>query len=100
MVYHVAPKWKELGLQFNLDDDGSIVHSINETCGGDEEKCCLYILNSWLDGKVKEPKTWRTLMGYLREIGAEETIKSIEKNILKSTGMYHFFRNQSRIFIQ
>ena len=90
VVRHVASKWEELGIQLNLDDDGSICDSISEKRGGDEAKCCLDVLKTWLQGKGEEPKTWRTLVDCLREIKAEEgeeAIRSIEDNVLKCTGM-------------
>ena len=74
-----------MGIQLNLDDDGSICDSISEKRGGDEAKCCLDVLKAWLQGKGEEPKTWRTLVDCLREMKAEETIRPIEENILRST---------------
>ena len=88
VIHHVAPKWEDLGIQLSLDDDGSLIDSISEKRGRDEAKCCLDVLKAWLQGKGEEPKTWRTLVDCLREIKAEEAIRSIEKDILKVTGKY------------
>ena len=85
VVHHVAPKWEDLGIELNLDDDGTLMDSIRKERGKDEAKCCLDVLKAWLQGKGEEPKTWRTLVGCLREIKAEEAIRSIEENILQSS---------------
>ena len=70
-----------MGIQLNLDDDGSICDSISKKRDGNEVKCCLDVLKAWLQGKGEEPKTWKTLVDCLREIKAEEgeeAIRSIE----------------------
>ena len=85
VIRHVAPKWEDLGIELNLDDDGTLIDSIRKERGGDEAKCCLDVLKAWLQGKGEEPKTWRTLINCLREIEAEEAIRSIEENILQSS---------------
>ena len=72
-------------MELNLDDDGTLIDSISEKRGGDETKCCLDVLKAWLQGKGEEPKTWRTLVGCLREIKAEDAVRSIEENILQSS---------------
>ena len=85
VVHQIALKWEDLGIQLNLDDDGTLINSISKNRGGDAAKCCLDVLKVWLQGRGEEPKTWRTLVDCLREIKAEEAIRSIEKYTLQSS---------------
>ena len=86
VVPHVSSgKWEYLGIELDLDDDGTLVDHIRKERGGDEAKCCLDVLKAWLQGKGVEPKTWRTLVGCLRKIEAKEAVRSIEENILQTS---------------
>ena len=87
VIPHVGPKWEDLGIELELDDDDQLLDEIKRDRRGDEEKCCLDVVRKWLQGAGPvEPRTWRKLLECLREIDATDAINSIEANIL--TGRY------------
>lgn len=74
--------WEELGIELELDDDGTIVDQIRQERGGNKAKCCLDVVKTWRKGTGMEPKTWGTLLKCLRAVsGAEAAITSIQENI-------------------
>ena len=83
VVPHATPKWEDLGIELELDEDGQLLDDIKKERGKDEAKCCLDVLKKWLQGAGVEPKTWGTLIHCLREIEAQEAVESIEENVLK-----------------
>lgn len=83
VIGFAAHQWEDLGIELNIDDNGSKLDEIKKERRGDEAKCCLDVLKAWLQGAGEEPKTWEVLLNCLREIGANEAVQSIERNVLK-----------------
>ncbi len=75
--------WEDLGIELELDEDGSILDKILREREGNQSKCCLDVVKAWLQGAGVGPKTWGTVLESLGAIsGGEGAITSIQENIL------------------
>ena len=81
VVTRTLGQWKELAfaLHFKNYEVAPIIKMENLTM----EYRCRDMLGKWLDGMVRAPRTWSTLLQALREIGQTEFAEELH---LKLTG--------------
>ena len=48
VIGFAAHQWEDLGIELNIDDNGSKLDEIKKERRGDEAKCCLDVLKAWL----------------------------------------------------
>ena len=65
------------------DKTGSKVKNIKVSERGDPLLITVEILHQWLQGKGKQPVTWRTLVECLRTTGLNVLADSIDHSLLK-----------------
>ena len=64
--------------------DYGYVSDLEQQYNRRSEKINSQILQDWLEGKGKEPKSWATLVGVLRDIEMGELANQIETSITRS----------------
>ena len=86
----MAPNWYEMGAMLLEVEQESQLKLIQATYGSDVKKCCLYMLQYWMD--THPEATWHHLIATLRSPGVDlaAVAAEIEKNI---TGNYYCFTN-------
>ena len=82
----IGSKYFELGA-FLLDDDNGVkVETIAQKCSNNADSINKEILSKWLQGLGKQPVTWSTLIGVLRDIDLKSLANDIESSgIFSST---------------
>ena len=76
--------WESLCIEFNIDQDGTVLEDIKRTCKDDSKACCREVLLRWLRGEGEGPPSWGRMIDCLQRIGAVEAVADIEENVLKS----------------
>ena len=79
----ISTKYPNFGIQLLLDYKS--VQSLERQYSRDCEQINIQILQGWLDGKGKEPKTWATLVEVLNDIELGELSSQIKRSILHSS---------------
>ena len=79
-VGHLAPNWYEVGAMLLNVTQESELKLIQATYGTDAKKCCLAMLQKWMD--THPEATWHHLVTALRSPGVEmvAVASDIEKN--------------------
>ena len=79
-VTHVASNWYELGAMLLEEEQESQLKLIQSTYGNDVRKCCLAMLQYWMD--THPEATWHHLVTALRSPGVDLTAiaSDMEKN--------------------
>lgn len=64
----LAGYWKQFGVYFDFDKDGSFLNLIEEGCGRHKPEACYQtMMMKWMAGHGKQPANWRTFLKLLRE---------------------------------
>ena len=79
----IGIKYPNFGTQ--LLGDFVFVTSLEQQHSCDSEKINTMILQAWLDGKGKEPKSWATLVEVLKDIQLGELARQIKESIMQSS---------------
>jgi len=84
-VARVAPSWYELGAMLLREEQEAELKLIQSTHGSDMRRCCLAMLQYWMDTHPKA--TWHLLVTALRSPGVElaSLACDIEKNFAGKT---------------
>ena len=79
-VSQLAPNWYELGAMLLEEEQEAHLIVIQSTYGSDPKKCCLSMLQYWMNTHPKA--TWHQLVTALRSPGVElaAVASNIEKN--------------------
>ena len=71
---------------FLLDDEtGATVDGIAQEHRGNPDDINTEILKKWLQGRGRQPITWRTLIEVLRDSQLTELADEIERNLVRLT---------------
>lgn len=81
---HIGIKYQEFGIIL-LDTDYSYIEVLERQYLRDAVQINSRILQDWLNGKGKQPKTWATLIEVLVSIELSTLANIIKKNIDKVT---------------
>ena len=71
-------KYDKLGIFLLEDDKSDIVDSLKIKCQGDPEKIATAVYKKWIDGTVRKPVTWQTLIEVLKVIDLNTLASKIE----------------------
>ena len=74
----MAPNWVELAIA--LEFESHSISLIEQDHLRQAEKACRKMLFEWLEGKARQPVTWKTLIAALQEVeltSIAETLKAI-----------------------
>ena len=67
VIPKVSSEWEYLA--YALQCKVPTVKCIRNDHSGDSKKCCIKLFEDWLStGDGAKPKTWKTLLGKLREV--------------------------------
>ena len=78
LVKEIGGEYFTFGILLLEDVDGSKVSSIEKELLKNAEDINRRIFTLWLSGKGKQPVTWPTLVGVLRDIELNKLAKTIE----------------------
>ena len=79
----ISTKYFNFGIQ--LLQDFGYVKSLEMQYQRDSENINTLILQEWLEGKGKDPKSWATLVEVLKDIQLGELASQIERCLLYSS---------------
>ena len=69
IIDEMASQWKRVGRMLKFSD--ADINNIASTCHDEPQACCDRLLSQWLQGRNdhndSRPKTWRTLLGVIRD---------------------------------
>ena len=80
----ISIKYSNFGTQL-LRGDFRYIQSLEQQYSRDSEKINTVILQEWLGGKGKEPKSWATLVEVLDDIELGELARQIKESIMQSS---------------
>ena len=60
MVIRYAPQWKHLGRLLNIDQN--LISILQHNYGNDCVKCCIRMLEAWLEQSTYDDATWEILI--------------------------------------
>ena len=63
----IGTKYHQFGIHLLNDENGSKMQSISHTHRDNPEKINIEVLQEWIKGSGKQPVTWKTLIGVLRD---------------------------------
>ena len=67
-----------------LDNDGRKIDAIRRDFGRDGvEICCIQAIYHWVRGEGKDPVTWRTLLGCLKDIDCGQIAEEVRKKLIE-----------------
>ena len=87
----VAPKWKRAAIR--LQFKGHVIETIRHDSHFQAEPACQSMFSKWLEGVGREPRTWRTVVEVLKEIGLRVAANELHKAL---TGTEHSKRSHSQ----
>ena len=79
----ISTKYFNFGTQ--LLYDFNYVRSLEQQWNRDSQQINTLILQEWLNGKGKEPRTWATLVEVLKDIELGELASQIKGSIMHSS---------------
>ena len=77
----IGTDYEHFGTLILEDKTGSRVKSIDKTKHGDAGDIAVEILRQWLQGKGKQPVTWRTLVECIQDIGLNVLANNIKSGL-------------------
>jgi len=84
IIERTSPNWDYLGL--GLDFESHVLQTINQNAFHQADRACMNLLQAWLQGRGKQPVTWRTLIQALEKANIPELVQKL-KNLQTSTCM-------------
>ena len=87
----VAPKWKRAAIR--LQFEGHVIETIRHDSHFQAEPACRSMFIKWLEGVGREPRTWRTVVEVLNEIGLRVAANELHKAL---TGTEYSKRSHSQ----
>ena len=84
IVQEIGLKYLMLGVLLLNDDNGAVTEAITHQHNYDAVAINQAILTRWLLGQGKQPVTWSTLIGVLRDVGFSELAHVIMKELSSS----------------
>ena len=98
-MVHMAPNWYEVGAMLLDVTQESQLKLIRATYGSDAKKCCLTMLQNWMD--THPEATWYQLVTALRSPGVDLTTvaSDIERNFTGKICRHTYVHNHGLIHI-
>ena len=81
IIKKIGVKSHDLGMLLLNNDTGKIIGEIETKYGRDSNQATEAILQKWLEGAGRTPRSWDTLLTVLKEIKFGELAKEIEVNL-------------------
>ena len=86
IVAEIQNDYELLGTLLLEESSGSVVRSIKTAECGSPLDSTVAIFHQWLQGKGRQPVTWRTLIECLRDINLNVVAESIEDALSSEEG--------------
>ena len=94
VIKEVAPHWTKFALGLDFDPNGTTIQTIERKRPTDPEACCQEMLEMWLQGKGRQPATWKLLVEILHDFcdlnvlanKIEDTLLACLKIVLSHVG--------------
>lgn len=74
----LAPKWRDLCIAIEFDEDGTVLQTIEDKCREDPEKCCEMLLRKW---KTEKPPTWQNVIDCLSQTKYGQLTKEVKDHV-------------------
>lgn len=81
ILEQIGTHYSDFGILLLQDKNGAVVQSIIEEANNKAVKINRDILTKWLEGTGKQPITWATLIGVLKDINLRVLAKKLEDNL-------------------
>ena len=75
MINSVSSEWVDLATHLHFD--GPDIERIRRDCHHQTRDCCRTVLDEWLRGKGRKPKTWNTIFIALDEAQFSEVARKL-----------------------
>ena len=68
IIQRTSTSYTKLGMYLLVDDNWDIVYALREKYHHDPVEIVTAVYKKWISGTGRQPATWQTLVGVLREI--------------------------------